>query len=437
MERRIFLLSSLAAATGALTACGGGGGADAAGTVSAADGLSPSALIGSGTIKSRVIVIGGGLAGATVAKYLRLWGDGVAVTMIERNKTYNSPIMSSLLITGQRSVSSLSFGYDALVNKYGVNVVYGDVVSIDPVRTSVTLASGQTLTADRIVMAPGIEFDPVSGLADANLMPHAWKGGAQVALLGKQLAAMPSNGVVAITIPKAPYRAAAAPYARACLIADWLKKSKPSAKLLVLDANADITSEKLNFSAAFTGIHASVLEYRPNVQLNAVDTSQMLLYTDSGIVKANVVNLIPSQRAGSVVAAAGLATANGGRFAPVNVLSYASTIAPNIHIIGDSCSTPQPKAGSMANQEAKVCADALVRIFAGASPDAAPVTSGAGYSAITMSQASWATSKYQYNPTLGTMAAATGSPGLSNGWNQDNFDQMGKWFQALLADTFA
>jgi sulfide dehydrogenase [flavocytochrome c] flavoprotein chain len=434
MERRIFLMSSLAAATGVVTGCGGGG-LDAASSGSAAP--FPSAAILSGTIKSRVIVIGGGLAGATLAKYLRLWGDGVEVTMIERNKIYNSPIMSSLLITGQRTVSSLSFGYDALITKYGVKVVYGDVVSVDPILAKVTLASGQTLSADRIVMAPGIELDPVSGLTDANLMPHAWKGGAQVVLLGKQLSAMPANGVVAITIPKAPYRAAAAPYARACLIADWLKKYKPSAKLLVLDANADITSEKVNFAAAFAGIHASILEYRPNVQLNAVDTKQMLLYTDNGTVKANVVNLIPAQRAGSVVTAAGLATANNGRFAPVNVLSYASTTAPKVHIIGDSCSTPQPKAGTMANQEAKVCADALVRIFAGGTPDAAPVTSGAGYSAITMSQASWATSKYQYNPTLGTMAAAVGSPGLSNGWNQDNFDQMGKWFQALTSETFA
>ena len=383
-----------------------------------------------------VIVIGGGIAGATVAKYLRLWGNGVAVTLIERNRKYPSPIMSSLVLTGQRSVSGITFGYGALRRKYGVKVLVDDVLEVDPVAVSVVLASGKRLQADRIVMAPGIEFDPVPGLNDPDRMPHAWKGGAQVSLLASQLAAMPAGGVAVLAIPKTPYRCPPGPYERACLLADWMKRNKPGSKLIVLDANPDIVVEKDNFSAAFRGLYASAIEYRTNVEIESVDTAAMTLRTDTGVVAADVVNLIPRQRAGALVTQTGLATATEGRFAPVDVLSYASLVAPTIHVIGDSSATTQPKAGHIGNQEAKVCADALVRLFAGEAPDPAPVTNSACFSTITMTQASWLTAVFQYDAATRTMVAASASSGASEGWNGENFEQMNTWFGALMADVF-
>jgi len=150
----------------------------------------------------------------------------------------------------------------------------------------------------------------------------------------------------------------------------------------------------------------------------------------------DVVNLIPRQRAGSLVAATGLANATEGRFAGVNPLTYASTVAPRIHVIGDASATTQPKAGHIANQEAKVCADAIIRSLAGGAPDPAPVTNSACYSTITMRQASWLTAVFQYNPATGTMQPVAASSAASVGWNQDNFDQMNTWFKALMADSF-
>lgn len=385
----------------------------------------------------RVIVIGGGIAGATVAKYLRLWGNGIAVTLVERNAKYSSPIMSSLVLTGQRTAGSLSFNYGALKRKYGVQVVIDEVLEVDPVGVSVLLGSGKRLFADRIVMAPGIEFDPVPGLADPDRMPHAWKGGPQVSLLAGQLAAMPAGGVAVLAIPKTPYRCPPGPYERACLLADWMKKNKPGSKLIVLDANPDIVVEVDNFSQAFYGLHANVIEYRTNVEISSVDTAQMVLYTNGGAVKADVVNLVPRQRAGALVTATGLATSADGRFAPVDVLSYASTAAPSVHVIGDSSATTQPKAGHIGNQEAKVCADALVRLFAGAKPDPAPVTNSACFSTITMTQASWLTAVFRYDPSAHAMAAVSASSGASTGWSSGNFEQMNTWFSALTSDIFA
>lgn len=435
MQRRNFLAqaSTLALSTGWLSACGGGGSTDTPTT-------SPVVSTPPGTTaKSRVIVVGGGMGGATVAKYLRLWGDAIDVTLVERQSSYTSHIMSSLVLSGQRSLGSLAYGHDALRSRYGVNVVLGDVVGIDPVGVKVTLASGQVLSADRIVLAPGIEFDAVPGLGTSDRMPHAWQAGPQTSLLASQLAAMPSGGTAILSIPKVPYRCPPGPYERACLLADWMKLNKPGSKLLVLDANPDFVTEKDNFSQAFHGLHANVIQYVPNAEVTQVDPVAMTLNTPQGQFKGDVVNLIPRQRAGTVITTNGLANATEGRFAGVNVLSYASTMAGagKVHVIGDSSATTQPKAGHIANQEAKVCADAIVRLLAGGSPDPAPVTSSACYSTITMGQASWLTAVFQYNAASASMQAVAASSAASVGWSSGDFRDMGTWFNALMADSFA
>lgn len=395
----------------------------------------------SNTIKARVIVIGGGMGGATVAKYLRLWSNGsIGVTLIDRNPTYASCIMSSLVLTGQRTMSSQYYNYDALRSKYGITTVFGDVVAVDPVAMKVRMADGTTLAADRIVMAPGIEFDDVPGLGNSDRMPHAWKAGPQTTLLAAQLAAMPAGGTAVLTIPQAPYRCPPGPYERACLIADWLKAKKPGSKLIVLDANPDFVTEKDNFSNAFFNLHGSVIEYHTNAAVTEVDPASMSLVTTVGTLRnMNVVNLIPRQRAGGLVSTVGLNNATNGRFAGVDVLSYQSTVsgADRIHVIGDASATTQPKAGHIANQEAKVCADAIVRLLGGSAPDPAPVTNSACYSTITMTQASWLTAVFQYDPVARAMAAVPAASGASVGWSSGNFKQMNTWFNALMADTYA
>ena len=364
------------------------------------------------TATGRVIIVGGGMAGNTLARYLKLWGRRrVDVTLVDRAPTYVSNIMSSLVLTGQRSLSSLTYSRSALA-ALGVNLVVDEVLAVDPAAPSVTLAGGGTLQADRVVLAPGIAFEPPPGYDDGR-MPHAWQAGPQTTLLAQQLAALPPGGTVVLTIPPTPYRCPPGPYERACLLADWLRANKPGARLLVLDANPDIIVEQDNFSAAFYGLHADVLEYRPGVSIDAVDAAGMTLHTNQGPVTADVVNLIPRQRAGRVVTDAGLATANGGRFAPVDVLSYASTAAPAVHVIGDSSASTQPKAGHIGNQEAKVCADALLRAFGGTAPDPAPVTNSACFSTITMTQASWLTAVFQYDTATRAMAAVPASSAAS------------------------
>jgi sulfide dehydrogenase [flavocytochrome c] flavoprotein subunit len=394
----------------------------------------------SAAARNHVVVVGGGMAGATVAKYLRVWSQGtVDVTLVDRTAAYTSCIMSSLVLTGQRSLASLKYDYRTLRDRHGVRILTDEVVTIDPSSPSVTLASGKVIKSQRLVLAAGIEFDPVPGLTDPDAMPHAWKAGPQTRVLARQLDAMPAGGTVLLTIPQVPYRCPPGPYERACLLADWLKRRKPGSRLVVLDANPDIVVEKDNFSRAFFDLHAAVIDYRPNSVIDHVDVATRSVFLTNGdSLSAEVINLIPRQRAGQIVIDAGLATATEGRFAPVDVLSYASSVpgAEKVHVIGDSSATTQPKAGHIANQEAKVCADAIVRALSGLPPDAAPVTNSACFSTITMREASWLTAGFQYDTATRLMTPVAAAGGASTGWNRSNFEDMETWFKALMSDTF-
>lgn len=415
-------------------------------------------------LTGRIVVIGGGMAGVTAAKYLRLWGGaGVQVTLVEPNLTYTSNIMSNLVLNNSRTLSSLAYGYSSIATKYGVTVKQAAVQSLDTAAKSVALSDGSTLAYDRLIVAPGVEFMDAYGLTQTDYdtrTPHAWRAGPQTELLRTLLAAMPNNGTFVMTIPKAPYRCPPGPYERACLVADFLKTYKGSvSKVVVLDENPTIQAEVENFTYAFNTIHRGVIDYRPgvtNIQINP--NTKAVSYTDpvgaAITLNADVVNPIPPQRAtgsaaGAWLAQAGLnnSVANGlkdGRWCVVDVLSYESTAVAGVHVIGDAASCGLPKAGHVANQEAKICADAIVRALGGQQPDAAPVANSACFSPITASTASWLTAVYQYDATTRKMvvaanggvtagAKATEAASISN----ENFRQMNTWFNTLMGDSYA
>lgn len=393
----------------------------------------------------RVVVIGGGMGGATAAKYLRLWGgSGVQVTLIERDRQYQTCILSNLVLNGSRSLSSQTFTYDVLAQRYGVRVVQGDVTSIDSLNHVVTLRSGTVIPYDRLIVSPGIDFDPIPGLETPEAqaaVPHAWKAGAQTIALRDRIRAMPAGGLFVITIPLAPFRAATAPYDRACVVADYFKRNRPGATVLVLDANPGIVSGGAIFTNAFQVTHAGVIDYRAGVTVNRIDVPTMTVDTSIGTFQANAINAIPRQRAGAIIAASGLnrdpaGIAPPGRFASVNVLTYESAIARHIHVLGDSAAlAPQPKGGTAANMQAKVCADAITRMMRGDVPDPKPVTSAHSFCPITASRAAWVSAVFAYES--GAMQTVGGAVTQSATASSDNFEVMRGWFTNLMADTFA
>ncbi|WP_197357865.1 FCSD flavin-binding domain-containing protein, partial [Ralstonia pseudosolanacearum] len=277
------------------------------------------------------------------------------------------------------------------------------------------------------------------GLADAATAaraPHAWKAGAQTLALRHRLEAMPNGGVVAISIPLAPYRCPPAPYERACLIAHWLQRARPASRVLILDANDDVTSKGALFKRVWAQRYPDHIEYRP--QYNAVDidaAGRVLKFDVQDDVEADVVNLIPPQRAGAIAVAAGLATANG-RWCEVDFLTFESKVAPGVHVIGDAIQTAplMPKSGHMANQHGKVAAAAVVALLAGRAPDPSPLYANTCYSFTAPDEAMHVATVHRYDTAERTMVTVPGAGGLSDAPSVAEGNLAQGWSRAIWSD---
>ena len=386
----------------------------------------------------RVVVVGGGFGGATAARYLRLWGGNVSVTLVERNAGFVSCPMSNLVVAGYRPMAGIQRSHDSL-RALGVRLIKGEVTAIDTTGRTVRLADGSLLPYDRLVLAPGVDFmtDGVPGLApalDSGRVVHAWKAGAQTVALRQQLEDLPDGGVFAITIPKAPYRCPPGPYERACLVAGYFRQAKPRSKVLVLDANPEIQSKKALFEKAFAQHHAGILEYRPNAELKEVaGTLARLEFED---VKADVLNVVPPQRAGDLARAAGLATINQ-RWVGVNWLTMESTAAPGVHVLGDATfSAPlMPKSAHLANQQAKVAAAAIIQLLKGEPVNATPVVMNTCYSFVAAGEAIHVATVHQYDAAEKTFKVVAGAGGVSAAASPLEARYALGWAENIWADT--
>ncbi|BCL85099.1 cytochrome c [Ralstonia solanacearum] len=391
-----------------------------------------------GMRNARVVVVGGGYGGATAAKYVRVFSGGrVDVTLVEPGAAFVSCPLSNLVLSGDRDLASLTVPYDALVARHGVRWGRDRAAAIDIGARQVRLAGGGTLDYDRLILSPGIDFVPgaIPGLADAATaarVPHAWKAGAQTLALRHRLEAMPNGGVVAISIPLAPYRCPPAPYERACLIAHWLQRARPASRVLILDANDDVTSKGALFKRVWAQRYPDHIEYRPQYNAVDIDAAGRVLKFD---VQDDVVNLIPPQRAGAIAVAAGLATANG-RWCEVDFLTFESKVAPGVHVIGDAIQTAplMPKSGHMANQHGKVAAAAVVALLAGRAPDPSPLYANTCYSFTAPDEAMHVATVHRYDTAERTMVTVPGAGGLSDAPSVAEGNLAQGWSRAIWSD---
>jgi sulfide dehydrogenase [flavocytochrome c] flavoprotein subunit len=321
----------------------------------------------------RVVVIGGGFAGATCARALRQLDPRTAVTLVETSQTFTACPFSNEVIAGLRDIKEQQFDYKSVAAD-GIVMVFDQAIAVDPHARIVTLANGDRLRYDRLVLAPGIElrFDAIPGYSEAaaERMPHAWKAGEQTLLLRRQLEAMSNGGLVVIAPPANPYRCPPGPYERASQIAYYIKTKKPKSKLIILDAKDQFSKQRL-FEDAWKELYPGIIEWVPlsmGGKVSKVDPATLTVETDFEKHKAAVANIIPPQKAGRIAELAGVADRTG--WCPVDPVSFESRLQPNIHVIGDACiAGAMPKSGFAANAQAKVCAAALVRLLAGQQPD--------------------------------------------------------------------
>jgi sulfite dehydrogenase len=395
-----------------------------------------------GRSAGRVVVIGGGFSGATAAKYIRLWAPDVAVTLVERNTEFVSCPMSNLVLGGNARIEDMTVGYDGLRQR-GVRVLRDDAVAVDHEKRQVRLAGGTTLQYDRLIVAPGIDFlpDAIPGLKSVeaqNRILHAWKAGPQTVALRKQLEAMRDGGVFVFHIPMAPYRCPPGPYERVCQVADYFKRAKPRAKIIVLDSNPDITSKKGLFLQSWNGPYKGLIDYRPNSELQDVDANGMTVKLTFDNVKGDVINVVPPHAAGDIARRTGLINANQ-RWCSIDWLTCESTAVKGIHVLGDATlSGPaMPKSGSMANQHGKICAGAVVALLKGQAVFENPAIMNTCYSMVDARNAMHVTSIHKYDSAQKTMVPVKGAGGVSEKATELEGTYAWGWARNIWADSLA
>jgi sulfide dehydrogenase [flavocytochrome c] flavoprotein subunit len=423
MKRRNFLNATLAAtAAGALAGC-------------ASTATIPS--------KARVVVVGGGYGGATAAKYVRMLSNyKIDVVMVEPNSAFVSCPISNLVIGGSKTLSDITTPYDHLSGKHGVQLVKDMVSAIDAKGKRVTLAGGASIGYDKLILSPGIDmmWDSIEGAREANAsgqILQAWKAGPETQALRRQLESMPDGGVYAISIPEAPYRCPPGPYERASQVAHYFKKNKPRSKVLILDANADVTSKGPLFKKFWADNYKGILEYMPQHKAMAVDAKSGTIKFDvQNDVKASVLNVLPTMSAGAIAMKTGLANSNG-RWCNVNYLTFESTAAKDIHVIGDAIQLAplMPKSGHMANSHGKVAAAAVVAQLSGLEPNPSPLLTNTCYSFVDDKLVIHVASVHQYDGKDRTYKTVPGSGGVSPAPNELEGIYAWNWAQNIWADT--
>jgi len=393
--------------------------------------------------KARVVVVGGGYGGATAAKYVRLLSDyKIDVVLVEPNESFISCPISNLVLGGAKSMADITVSYDRLSSMHGVTRVKDMVSRIDTAQKTVTLASGPVIAYDKLIVSPGIDllWNSIEGLQAAHAsgqILQAWKAGPETLALRKQLEALPDGGVYALTIPMAPYRCPPGPYERASQVASYFKKAKPKSKVLVLDANPDVTSKGPLFKKFWAENYAGMLEYQGGHKAVAVDVkTNTVKFEVQADVKADVLNVLPDMSAGAIAKQSGLANANG-RWSVVNFMTFESTVAKDVHILGDSVlSAPlMPKSGHMANSHGKVAAAAVVAQLSGLEVNAQPMLTNTCYSFVDDKRVIHVASVHQYVAAENTFKAVAGAGGVSGGPTDLEGVYAWNWAQNIWADS--
>jgi sulfide dehydrogenase [flavocytochrome c] flavoprotein chain len=362
----------------------------------------------------RVVVVGGGFAGATCARAVRHADSRIAVTLVEANPTFTACPFSNAVIAGLRELSAQQFTYERVAAD-GVTVVRGTATAVDGQGRAVTLADGTRLAYDRLVLGPGIDirWGALPGYDEpaAAQMPHAWQAGEQTLLLRRQLEAMDDGGLVVISAPANPFRCPPGPYERASLIAHYLKTKKPKSKLIVLDAKDAFSKQRL-FQTAWAELYPGLLEWVPLSKggaVTSVEPATLTFVTDFGRHKANVANVIPPQKAGRIAEAAGVADRTG--WCPIDPVTFESKLQPRIHVIGDGAiAGAMPKSAFAANSQAKTCAAAVAQLLTGGAPSS-PKLINTCYSLVAPDYGISVAGVYQ--PINGQLADVPGAGGVS------------------------
>lgn len=389
--------------------------------------------------KAKVVVVGGGVGGISVAQSIKKADPNIEVTIVEKNRIYSTCFGSNWVLADIFAMKDITSDYNAMSKNHGINMVYDEVVGCDPVKKTVSLANGKPLEYDRLVVSPGISFrwDKVEGHDEttAHLAPHAYKAGYQTMQLKEQMDDMPVDGTMVMVAPPNPFRCPPGPYERASMVANFLQREKPKAKLIILDAKDKFSKFGL-FNAGWETHYGyktdnSIIDWVPKSkggEVTALDPYNKVVTTATGDkIKADVINYIPAQKANMTAVRLGLTNESG--WCPIDQETFESTLIPGIHVLGDaSIASPMPKSGFSANSQGQVCGRAIAALLNGMDTDAVAKLNNQCYSLVTPDHGISVAAAYQLNdrkigktsgglfPKDHTKAAFKAEAGAAHGW---------------------
>jgi sulfide dehydrogenase [flavocytochrome c] flavoprotein chain len=394
-------------------------------------------------LKAKVLVVGGGFAGATCAISLRHLNPSLDVTLVDPDNRYVTCPMSNSVLVGLRDMRSISVSREG-VERSGVRYVRDRISTIDTGRRRARLGGGATLAYDRLVMAPGIRFlwGQPQGYDEsaAQVMPHAWQAGPQTEILARQLREIRSGGVVAISVPPGLMRCPPGPFERASLIAGFLKQNKPRCKVLIFDANNRFPKQDV-FTDAWAALYPGMIEWIPVVEDGAVvrvSPEKMTLFTSHRTQRVDVANIIPPQAPALLAAQTDLASDHG--WCPIKPETFESGLIANVHVIGDACiAGPMPKAASAAHTQAKQCALAIIAALDGREPPA-PLLESVCYSMLAPGKALSIRGRFrvsggegQGESSIEQMPGLESQSAVSSSQEAQNAEG---WYQSIVAESF-
>ncbi len=411
-----------------------------ASALAAGGGLLSAPAIGGGA-KPKVVVVGGGAGGATAARRLAVEAGGLEVTLVEPNRSYTAIFFANRYLGGVRNLDEITHGYERLAGAPALTVVHDRAERIDPDKRTVTVAGGGELAYDRLVMAPGIDFKPgaVDGYDTAaeQVMPHAYKADAQVAVLRRRLEAMDDGGTFVISSPKRPYRCPPAPYERAAMAAHYFKRAKPKSKVLILDSKDEFPmSEPL--SDVWAKFYGDMIEWVPaefGGRIRAVDVKTLSLISDDDSFEGDVVNVIPDQQAARIAEAHGLTDAGG--WCPVDGTTFESRLVPGIHVIGDAIDPgDMTKSAYAANNHAIVCAAAVNHALTGRST-ASPQLNATCFFLVAPDQGVKIGGVYEATDAgIAGVSGFVSAPGEDDETRRETAIDGDVWYDAVIKDMF-
>ncbi len=393
--------------------------------------------------QTRVVVVGGGFGGAATAKYLKRFDANIAVTLVEPKETYMTCPGSNWYLAGLTDAKSITHDYKFLTEKHGVDVIHDMVTGVDTKAKTVTLANGSILGYDRLVVSPGIDFkyEMIEGYsADViDQVPHAYQAGPQTEILYKQIREMKQGGTFVIAPPPNPFRCPPGPYERVSMVAEYFKKHNPTAKIMVMDSKDSFSKQGL-FTQGWKQNYGNMIEWIPAIDggvVTKVDIASKTVYSEYGTIKADVINLIPAQKAGKLAFTLGLTDESG--WCPVNQETFESMIHRGIHVIGDaSIAGKMPKSGHSAASQGKMCAAAIVsQVHNWAMPR--PKNTNTCYSLVAADYGISVVAVYEMQD--GVIGSVEGSGGLSPSdadaaYRKMEADYARGWYKSITTDIW-